>query len=35
MIKEGIVGIQLKKLFFYFYDTVSEVCQGYCHNQID
>ena len=35
MIDEGIVGIKLKKTFFYFYDTMSEVCQGYCYNQID
>lgn len=24
-----------KKVFFNFYDTMSEVCQGYSHNQID
>ena len=24
-----------KKLFFNIYDTMSEVCQGYSHNQID
>lgn len=35
MINEGIVGIRLKKLFFNFYDTVSKVCQGYSHKQID
>ena len=35
MIDEGIVGIKLKKTFFYFYDTMSEVCQGYYYNQID